>query len=85
MNAFLPYLRSLLYKWEYRPFLDTASPDYVGKLKLAYTPDEYAMFVHSLEWAALNAEYPFSSLLEGVKATDAEIYAYFSRLLALMR
>jgi len=84
LTTVMPYLRSLLYAWLYRPFA-TADHQYVSALRKARGATEFSRLVQSLEWASSNPTYPFSELLETTDVSDKEILDYFVRLLALMK
>lgn len=84
-SAYLPYLGSWLYKVLYRPHLDLTSPALLEKIRAAYGPDDYAMLIHSLEWAVSNPTYPFSSLFQDDALSNKEIYETFSRILAAIK
>jgi hypothetical protein len=65
-HAYLPYLRSLLYRMIHRLYpmsLDVTSTAFARRLREVYTPVEYAMLVEGLGWASSNPAYDFSSLL----------------------
>jgi len=80
----LPFLRSLLYTYLFRCHV-SATPAYVEQLRLTYGPEEFKRVERSLEWAASNTAFSFSSLPEVTDATDEEIREHFSRLLSLTK
>jgi len=51
------------------------------KLSKDYTPEEIQQIVESLRWASKHPDYPFSSLVSGIKFSDREAYRFLANLL----
>lgn len=66
---------------EQQPLSDTE----LSRLYQDYDNDEVAAIIHSLEWAAQNPSYPFSSLVPGIQFTQQEICEYIVSLLRQLK
>lgn len=71
-------------------FLDVIGPDPLAPDELelvfrVYTAGEVDLILESLEWGSRNPDYPFASLVPGIKCSHTEAYQYIVHLLGQMQ
>lgn len=76
-------LRFVLYKLFYLDDVDDEQAfgdDFAELLRRDYTAEQIHGFVAALDWALAHPDYDFSSLLPGLRQTNAEILRYLRRV-----
>jgi hypothetical protein len=85
--ANINFLRIPLYKLYYidNVYDYVIDDQFIKAYSKAYSEQERGSILEALEWASVNADYDFKSLLPDIKFTNEEIYFYLTYLLRFIQ